>query len=64
MFKLRTTGWALVHQLIGADFAGVTIFSVHQVKLGYVSEKSNKYKCIQYDRTEKSRALMRTDKWV
>ena len=39
MFKLLTTGWAFVRQLIGADFAGVTIFSVHQVKLGYVSEK-------------------------
>ena len=25
MFKLRTTGWAFVHQLVGADLAGITI---------------------------------------
>jgi hypothetical protein len=39
MFKLRTTGWAFVHQLIGADFAGVAIFSVHSVEIGCVSKK-------------------------
>jgi hypothetical protein len=39
MFKLRTTGWAFVHQLIGADFAGVTIFSVHMADIGHASEK-------------------------
>jgi hypothetical protein len=39
VFKLRTTGWAFVHQLIGADFAGVTIFSVHERDIGCVSEK-------------------------